>query len=167
MIVTEIRVVDATTRIDAEADFRVAVEDALPALHRLVWRLAPSGFGEDIIQEALTRAWRKRAQYDPRRGAVSSWLLAIAADQCRKARRPARSVAQLPEMRVHSVDDRLDLEQAIRALSRRQRTAVDCYYFADLSIAQTAAVMNCSEGTVKSTLSDARARLRQQLEGAR
>jgi RNA polymerase sigma-70 factor (ECF subfamily) len=33
-----------------------------------------------------------------------------------------------------------------------------------LSVADTAAVMRCSEGTVKSTLSDARARLKPLLE---
>jgi RNA polymerase sigma factor (sigma-70 family) len=32
---------------------------------------------EDVAQEALTRAWRNAASYDPRRGAVSSWLLTI------------------------------------------------------------------------------------------
>jgi RNA polymerase sigma-70 factor (ECF subfamily) len=52
----------------------------------------------------------------------------------------------------------------MEALSARQRLAVDCFYFADLSVADTAAVMGCSEGTVKSTLSDARARLRSLLE---
>jgi RNA polymerase sigma-70 factor (ECF subfamily) len=61
-------------------------------------------------------------------------------------------------------DARIDVEQALTNLSERQRLAVDCYYFADLSVADTAAVMDCSEGTVESTLSDARARLRFLLE---
>jgi RNA polymerase sigma-70 factor (ECF subfamily) len=42
--------------------------------------------------------------------------------------------------------------------------AVDCFYFVGLTVSETAAVMGCSEGTVKSTLSDARARLRAALE---
>jgi RNA polymerase sigma-70 factor (ECF subfamily) len=58
----------------------------------------------------------------------------------------------------------VDVDHALTTLSARQRLAVDCYYFADLSITDTAAVMGCSEGTVKSTLSDARARLRSLLE---
>jgi len=32
---------------------------------------------EDVAQEALTRAWRNAAAYDPRRGAVATWLLTI------------------------------------------------------------------------------------------
>jgi RNA polymerase sigma-70 factor (ECF subfamily) len=51
-------------------------------------------------------------------------------------------------------------------LTARQRQAVDCLYFAGLTVAETAAVMGCAEGTVKSTLSDARARLRTLLEVA-
>lgn len=50
-------------------------------------------------------------------------------------------------------------------LTPRQRLAVDCFYFVGLSVTETAAVMRCSEGTVKSTLSDARNRIRTILEG--
>ena len=58
----------------------------------------------------------------------------------------------------------IDLERAIASLPPRMKLAVDCVYFVDLTIADTAAVMGVSEGTVKSTLSDARARLRLTLE---
>lgn len=63
------------------------------------------------------------------------------------------------------LDEELDLEGAVSRLAPRQRLAVDCYYFVDLSIADTAAVMRCSPGTVKSTLADARHRLKQLLDG--
>jgi RNA polymerase sigma-70 factor (ECF subfamily) len=135
---------------------------------RLAARLAVGADRDDIVQESLARAWMKRHQYDGTRGAPSSWLLAITADQFRKAARRLRPVAELEDHDVVAaradVDARLDVDQALTTLSARQRLAVDCYYFADLSIADTAAVMGCSEGTVKSTLSDARARLRSLLE---
>lgn len=52
-----------------------------------------------------------------------------------------------------------DVERAIGRLSRRQRAAVDLYYFVDLDIATVAAVMGCAPGTVKATLHQARKRL--------
>ena len=54
----------------------------------------------------------------------------------------------------------MDVAAALARLSTRQREAVDLHYYAGLSVADTATVMGCSAGTVKSTLSDARARLR-------
>ncbi len=138
----------------------------LGAMARLAARLAPAGDRDDVVQEALARAWRKRHQYDPARGSVSSWLFAITADQARRARRAARPTFPLIaiEGRVRPLEDGLDVEAAVSRLPPRQRLAVDCHYFDGLSVAETAAVMDCSEGTVKSTLSDARLRLRSLLE---
>ncbi|NIK57277.1 RNA polymerase sigma factor [Kribbella shirazensis] len=148
------------------------VRPHLAAMARLAARLAVGADRDDIVQEALARAWVKRSQYDPSRGTPSAWLLAITADQARKAVRRMRaggaSLSVVDDSAGPSVrpdlDARMDVEHAIGSLTDRQRLAVDCYYFADLSIADTAAVMRCSEGTVKSTLSDARARLRTLLE---
>jgi RNA polymerase sigma-70 factor (ECF subfamily) len=146
------------------------VRPHLAAMARLAGRLAVGADRDDIVQEALARAWAKRSQYDASRGTPSAWLLAITADQARKAVRRMRTGPSLslveeggPVSRP-DLDARMDVDHAIMSLSARQRLAVDCYYFADLSIAETAAVMGCSEGTVKSTLSDARNRLRTLLE---
>ncbi len=149
------------------------VRPHLSAMSRLAGRLAVGADRDDIVQEALARAWAKRSQYDASRGTPSAWLLAITADQARKAVRRMRpggaSLSLIDEATGGPVsrpdlDARMDVDHAIMSLSARQRLAVDCYYFADLSIADTAAVMGCSEGTVKSTLSDARNRLRTLLE---
>jgi RNA polymerase sigma-70 factor (ECF subfamily) len=150
------------------AGFVEWVRPHLPAMARLAARLAVGADRDDVVQEALARAWVKRTQYDGSRGTPSAWLLAITADQARKAVRKLRPVAELEDHDAAEVrpdvDAQVDVEQALTELSTRQRLAVDCYYFADLSVADTAAVMGCSEGTVKSTLSDARARLRSLLE---
>jgi RNA polymerase sigma-70 factor (ECF subfamily) len=142
------------------------VRPHVPAMARLAARLAPAADRDDIVQEALSRAWVKRTQFDPRRGTAPGWLLAITADQARKALRRSRPRWGLVDRATATVqsDDRLDIEAAVARLPARQRIAVDCYYFAGLSIAETASVMVCAEGTVKSTLSDARKRLRDLIE---
>jgi hypothetical protein len=118
------------------------------------------------VVRGTPRLGDKRRQYDTGRGTPSAWLLAITADQARQARRrrPLAWLSTDMPGRVRSTDDRLDVEFAIARLPPRQRLAVDCFYFAGLSVADTAAVMRCSEGTVKSTLSDARNRLKPLLE---
>lgn len=152
----------------ARDEFAEWVAPHLPALARLAARLAPDGERDDVVQEALARAWRKRATFDPARGTPLAWLLAITADQARRARRRVRPLAFFAAATpARSIDDRLDLEAAVALLPARQRLAVDCFYFVGLSVAETAAVMACAEGTVKSTLSDARARLQILLEGGR
>jgi RNA polymerase sigma-70 factor (ECF subfamily) len=151
---------------DTPADFAAWVEPELSKMSRLAARLAPDADRDDVVQEALVRAWRKREQYDERRGTPAAWLLAITADQAKRARRRRRPLALVGEINVpgRSPDDRVDVEAAVARLPKRQKLAVDCFYFVGLSVAETAVLMACSEGTVKSTLSDARKRLRLLLE---
>jgi RNA polymerase sigma-70 factor (ECF subfamily) len=150
----------------AAAEFADWVRPHLPAMARLAARLAPSADRDDVVQDALARAWVKRDRFDPGRGTPSAWLLAITADQAAKARRrlPARIGQTRPATVAPSADDAIDVERALRRLPPRQRMAIDCFYFVGLSVAETAAVMGCAEGTVKSTLADARTRLRSLLE---
>lgn len=56
------------------------------------------------------------------------------------------------------------LSEALRQLPNRQREAFTLRILEELDVAQTAAVMGCSEGSVKTHLSRARATLQQHLE---
>lgn len=151
-------------RASTPEQFGMWVARHIRAMGLLAERLTSDAERDDVVQEALARAWAKRAQFDPARGTPAAWLLAITADQARRMRTRRRPLIGMLPARVRSMDDELELETAIRRLSGRQRLAVDCYYFVGLSVAETAAVMGCSEGTVKSTLNDARLRLRGLLE---
>jgi RNA polymerase sigma-70 factor (ECF subfamily) len=128
----------------------------------LARRLAPSGDGDDVLQEALSAAWRKRGQFDPTRGTARNWLLAIVADQALKGRRRLRPTSELVDLaddeRDTAVD--VDLRAALDRLTPRQRSTVALHYYLGMPVADVASVLGCSAGTVKSTLSDARARLR-------
>jgi DNA-directed RNA polymerase specialized sigma24 family protein len=52
------------------------------------------------------------------------------------------------------------LAAAIAALTERQKQVIGLHYLADLPVVAVAALLHVTEGTIKSTLHDARARLR-------
>lgn len=148
---------------DVEGFYR-AVEPHIPKMTRIAARLGGQSERDDIVQAALLNAWRDRRQFDPHRGSLSAWLMAITAHEARRVvRRLARITQPTDQLAERGSAEILDLKAGIRRLSSRQRLAIDCYYLAGLSVAETAAVMRCSPGTVKSTLADARARLRTSL----
>ncbi|MBS0228264.1 MAG: RNA polymerase sigma factor [Proteobacteria bacterium] len=59
------------------------------------------------------------------------------------------------------------IRAALRSLPDRQREAFTLRVLEDLDVTETAAVMGCSEGSVKTHLSRARAALQKQLEDVR
>jgi RNA polymerase sigma factor (sigma-70 family) len=153
--------------LDDPGGFAAWAGPALVPMTRLAQRLAPHADPDDLVQDALSRAWQKRATYDASRGSATTWLLAIVADQARAARRRrvrwlrvVDDKADVPDLAVSDVEADVDLERAIGELPERQALAVNLHYFVGLTVDETAAVMACSSGTVKSTLFDARARLR-------
>lgn len=135
-----------------------------PEMAWLARRSVDGSDWEDVLQEALSAAWRKRGQFDPARGTARNWLLAIVADQSGKNRRRPRPVlmADLAQRPAPDADSsaRFDLDAALAGLTQRQRLAVNLRYYLELPVTDVAQVLGCSEGTAKSTLSDARRRMR-------
>jgi RNA polymerase sigma factor (sigma-70 family) len=154
---------DSTTERDAHA-FAAWVQPHLPAMGRFASRLVSSADRDDVVQDALVRAWRRWSTYDERRGSALAWLLAIVGDQARRrhTRSPATNLALVDvDAATPFGPTDLDLERALDRLTGRQRRAIDLYYFVGLDVATTAQVMGCAPGTVKATLSQARRRLRE------
>jgi RNA polymerase sigma factor (sigma-70 family) len=156
-----------TERGSDDGTFAEWVRPHWDVMARLAARLSAPDDWEDVLQEALSAAWRKRTQFDAQRGTPRNWLLAITADQARKRHRRLALTRYVPleDSATAELDDTadIDLERALVRLTQRQRTAITLYYHLALPIADVAAVMSCSTGTVKSTLADARARLRDEL----
>ena len=67
---------------------------------------------------------------------------------------------------AESVTARAALMSALDDLPARQRACVVLRYFEDLSVTDTAAMLGCSEGTVKSQTSRALVSLRSMFEGS-
>src|SRR3954464_10948819 len=98
----------------------------LPMTRRAA-RLADDAAADDVVQEALVRAWRRRETYDAARGAVLPWLLAITADRAirHRTRRPVSvELVDLPAA-TEDVDRRVDLERAVSGLPRQMRLVVE------------------------------------------
>jgi RNA polymerase sigma-70 factor (ECF subfamily) len=154
--------VDVRTR----AGFESSVAPHWTVMAHFAARLVGAVDGDDVVQDALASAWRLRERFDPERGSVRTWLLTLVADQARKHyRRTARrlrviATAGAPPTRDSQLERNVDLERAVQQLSPRQKLAVDLYYYLDLPVTEVAAVMGCADGTAKSTLADARTRLR-------
>jgi DNA-directed RNA polymerase specialized sigma24 family protein len=105
----------------AAADFAAWVGPHLPAMARLAARIAPSADRDDIIQDALVRAWQRRSTFDPERGSPAGWLLAIVADQGRRHRMRSlrRPLVTIDHRQLASeiTEHGHDLERALAKLS--------------------------------------------------
>jgi RNA polymerase sigma-70 factor (ECF subfamily) len=142
-------------------EFARWVEPHLLVLTRYAGRHVAPSDRDDVVQEALIRAWQRWSTYDQSRGTPVAWLLGILADRCRRHRtRGGRAVVELVDEEQPAAVPDVDLERALDRLTDRQRTAVELHYYVGLDVATLAEVMGCAPGTVKATLHQARARLR-------
>jgi RNA polymerase sigma factor (sigma-70 family) len=141
-------------------DFGDWVAPHLPAMTRYAARLVGPDDRDDVVQDALERAWRRWATFDEARGRPLAWLLAIVHDRGRRHRTRRRAPLLVEAVEAVDAPRDLDLERAVAGLPPRQRQAVDLHYFVGLDVVTVAAVMGCAEGTVKATLHQARSRLR-------
>jgi RNA polymerase sigma factor (sigma-70 family) len=157
----------ASPRIpDDGSGFAAWVRPHLAVLAALAAREVGRGDADDVVQDTLVRAWRRRSTFDPDRGSPRAWLAAILLDQTRRHRTRNRRRPDPFEL----VDDQPppepagEIEHAITQLPRRQREVVTLHYLLDLPLREIARVLDISEGSVKSHLYDARASLRLKLE---
>jgi RNA polymerase sigma-70 factor (sigma-E family) len=125
---------------------------------------------EDVVQSTLTQlyvAWPVFQRAGNQRAYVRRALVNALVDEKRRPWRRERPTSDLPD---HPTPDpgtsaRVDqLNQALSELPPRMRAALVFRYFHDLSVADTADALGCSQGTVKSQTARALDRLRNVLE---
>lgn len=147
-------------------DFRAFVDARWPALVRFAWTLTgDQGHAEDLVQVALERTWRRwatiadgRAEPYVRSAVVN---LAISGRRRRRVTETAWHEGVEPVSEPEpATPDRVLLAE-LRALPPRMRAVVVLRFLEDQSEAQTAELLGCSAGTVKSQTARAVARLRQ------
>lgn len=123
------------------------------------------GIAEELAQEALARALQRWAQLRSPRQWTYTCAFNLARSRFRRvlAERRARDrMAVLARQAAVEADTAgaIAVKTAVANLPPRQRQAVVCRFYAGLSVAETAGVMRCAQGTVKALTSQALANLR-------
>ncbi|MER5357380.1 SigE family RNA polymerase sigma factor [Streptomyces sp. NPDC002785] len=129
---------------------------------------------EDLLQTALTKtyvAWERIEDHRALDGYVRRALLNTRTSQWRKRKVDEFACDELPEQEASEAPDPAEHQtlhdamwRAVLKLPDRQRAMVVLRYYEDLSEAQTAEVLGVSIGTVKSAVSRALGKLREDPE---
>lgn len=145
---------------------------------RVAAMVGPDGEAEDIAQEAFMKAHRHLGRFDPDRP-FRPWILAITANEARsrgraaqRAQRLVDRAAALPAPAAASAEEEAlariggpALTAAFARLRPDEQRTLALRVLLDLGEAETAAVLGCAPGTVKSRTARALGRLRAELQG--
>ena len=125
---------------------------------------------QDLLQEALIKAlvaWPRLRDREKVDAYVKRTIVTTAIDWRRRRSFHERPVEVLPESPRAGQEESVATHQALighlRALPPRQRAAIVLRYYEDLSVAQTAEIMGCSAGSVKTHVSLGLGKLRERL----
>ena len=114
---------------------------------------------EDVLHEALARAWERRARIERLDAYVMVTAINLTRSRWRKLRLDAPGALPDEPSMTHSHEPSIDLRRAIAALPRRQRQAAVLFYICDMKIADVANYLGLSSGGVKNALHSARSSL--------
>ncbi len=186
LVPEERSVTDALIVRQAQQGDAAAYEELVRRYQTVAFRTAWLVLGDveearDATQTAFLKAWLHIGGVDAARP-FQPWLLTIVANEARNRRRArGRWLARvLPEDRVdllsesgptpeRQVEQRDEAESVLRqlaAMDEPDRMTLWCRYVLDLSEQETAEVMECAVGTVKSRTHRAMDRLRARLRHA-
>ncbi|MBL8099209.1 MAG: sigma-70 family RNA polymerase sigma factor [Anaerolineales bacterium] len=169
---------DEATLIRRAAHGEAAAWEPLMQAHQqAVFRLCYLLLGdpddaEDVAQETFLRAWNHLKRFDSTRP-LRPWLLSIASNLASNRRRSAgryfsalqrafqNEIPQtnLEEKNLQS-NDANELWKAVQSLNFQDQQIIYLRFFLDLSVNETAQVLEIAEGTVKSRLNRAIEKLR-------
>lgn len=173
-------------RAGDRSEFARMVEAHYDLIYRLALKMLNNQQdAEDVLQETFVKAYRHIGDFDGR-SSVSTWLYRIATNEAlmhlRRSKPPVISVDEplenkegeqdplqivdwccLPEEEYMSAEARRHLDEAIQRLPFSLRTVFVLRDIQGLSTQETGEVLNLSETAVKTRLSRARLRMREDL----
>lgn len=134
---------------------------------------------EDVVQDTFLEVWRRAREYDPKRGELATWILAMARSRCldrmrrarvraRHAERPEQEpLGESPDEQAATSEYGEQVRGVLAALPAEQRVALELAYFEGLTQQEIAERTHAPLGTVKTRLRLALEKLSGQLAGLR
>lgn len=147
-------------------------DDARRLCLRLAYRYAKNpSEAEDIAQDALLRAWRRRSTLRES-GSRKQWLATIVRNEAFRQHARVRpdpvdtmeNDVGIDDDRVLATVERADIQAALDRLNERDRQLVRLRYEEDLTQAGIARRLGLPEGTVKVRLHRVRNKLRREID---
>jgi RNA polymerase sigma-70 factor (ECF subfamily) len=165
-----------------EAALREVYREHVAAVNGLAVRvLSNEALAEEVVQDVFVRLWEHPERFDPSRGRLRAFLLAMthsrAVERVRREESLRRRHAAAQREPVDVADDPArvtesrEVEQAVRSalaeLPDVQRVPIEMAYFDGLSYRQVAVELGEAEGTVKYRIRVGMQKLRAALQTTR
>ena len=118
---------------------------------------------EDAVQEALRRAWEKRA-FLRNDSYIRTWIIRILLNVCHDIRREKKRMIpteEFPEASAPSAYDSIVLKECLLQLEERDRMPILLYYIEGYDVKEAASILRIPQGTVKSRLNRGRSKLKE------
>jgi RNA polymerase sigma factor (sigma-70 family) len=155
---------------------RSAYETHGSVIYSFCRKTLPEDRAADVTQEVFVSAWKSHDRYDPSKGSLAGWLIAIAKnriiDNVRSEKRHADRRAdddtlELPvDDEVDAMSSKMVVAAALGHLPERARSVIELHYFDDLTHQQIAERLTLPLGTVKSDIRRGLSTIRHTLESA-
>ncbi len=166
----ELRLIAQCVAGDDRRAFGRLVDEYSDGLRRFLLNLTlgDASLTDDLAQETFLKAWLSLRSYQGL-ARFRTWLYRIAYNEYYMYVRKRRELPDTNDSILDTVTDtvspysaydaRMDVEQCLKVLSEPERTAVLLFYLDDRPIKEIAEIMQMPQGTVKSHLSRAKAKM--------
>ena len=144
----------------------------------LLKKTQDSHLADELVETAFIRMYQHLSQYDPEKGAFSTWLFRIAQNVLNKHYGskavtmhlpweenfdPAAPDREIPEKQALSKERSMELYTALQKLPERQRQILEMTYWLDMKSNEIAEQLGMAPSSVRVSLKQSREKLRELL----
>ena len=170
----------AQQAVTDERAFTELYEHFFPRVYQhLMGKTKDSSLADELVSDTFMRMYRHLKDYDPQKGAFSTWLFRIAQNVLYKhygskavtmhapwedTFDPAAPEQETPEKRALAKEENERLRAAMMQLTERQRQIIEMTYWLDMKSPEIAEALGIGADTVRATLRQSRVKLKALLE---
>lgn len=124
---------------------------------------------DDIVQNVLLKFYKETKNFESEEH-IRNWLIRVSINESKKLlispfKKRMVSIDELEEKPVFDNTDQSVLYDTVMALPQKYRIVVYLFYYEEYSVEEISKMLNVNSSTVRTRLSRARNRLKEQLQG--